>query len=119
VGGEVVAAIEADPAEPRFLKARRTLTIDRSTWLAVRVFEPLRDGGRNVRFAHTSPFYVTIGGRRPRDPAAARFYVDWLDQLIAATARKQAAAKDPKPFDPILATYRRARDVYEAAASGR
>ena len=119
VGGEVVAAVEADPAEPRFLKARRTLTIERSTWLAVRVFEPVREEGENVRFAHTSPFYVTIGARRPRDPAAARFYVGWLDDLIADTARKQAAAKDPKPFDPVLATYRRARDVYQAAAAGR
>ena len=119
LGGEVVAAIEADPADPRVLTARRTLTIDRSTWLAVRVFEPSRDGGKNVRFAHTSPFYVTVGGEPPRDPAAARFYVAWLDTLIAATARKQAAARDPKPFDTVLATYRRARAVYETAAAGR
>jgi hypothetical protein len=117
VGGDVAATFKPDPADPHCIKARRTLTIDRSTWLAVRVFEPVR--GRNIRFAHTSPFYVTLGGERPRDPGAARFYLGWLDELIAATTKKQAAAKDPKPFDPMLATYRRARAVYQAAAEGR
>jgi len=117
VGGEVVATVKPEPADPHCIKARRTLAIERSTWLAVRVFEPVR--GKNVRFAHTSPFYVTLGGERPRDPGAARFYLRWLDDLIAATTTKQAAAKDPRPFDPVLATYRRARAVYQAAAEGR
>ena len=118
-GGEVVAAVEADPADPRSIAIRRTVTLDRSTWLAVRAFEPTGGDRKTVRLAHTSPFYVTVGGEPPRDPAAARFYVAWLDELIAATARKQAAAKDPKPFDPLLDTYRRARAVYDRLVVGR
>ena len=73
--------------------------------------------GAVIRFAHTSPFYVTVGGQKPRDPEAARFYAGWLDELIAATEKKQAGAKDPKPFEPVLATYRRARAVYAGAAA--
>ena len=119
VGGKVVATFKPQRGDPHCLHARHTVSIDRSTWLAVRVFEPVRDGGTNVRLAHTSPFYVTVGGRRPRDPEAARFYVRWLDQLIAATASKQHAASDPKPFDPMLATYHKARTLYHAAAEGR
>ena len=117
LGGEIAATVKPDAADPRVVKARRTLSIDRSTWLAVRAWEPATP--RNIRFAHTSPFYVTIGGQPPRDPAAARYYVEWLDELLAATRKHQAAAADPKPFDPVLATYRRARAVYQAAAEGR
>ncbi len=113
VGGRVVAAFKPAAGEPRRIAARHTLRIERSTWIAVRAFEPVR--GAVVRFAHTSPFYATIGGERPRDPEAARFYVAWLDELIAGTEKKRAAARDPEPFAAVLATYRRARAVYQAA----
>ena len=119
VGGKVAATFKPQPGDAHYLRARHRLRIDRSTWLAVRVFEPTRDGGKNIRFAHTSPFYITIARQRPRDVGSARFFVRWLDQLIAATARKQAAARDPAPFDPMLATYRRARAIYQAIAEGR
>ncbi|HUT34139.1 MAG TPA: CehA/McbA family metallohydrolase [Planctomycetota bacterium] len=115
VGGEVVATFRPAPDEPRRIAARHTLSLERSTWIGVRAFEPVR--GAVIRFAHTSPFYVTVGGEKPRDREAAQFYVRWLDELIAATEKKQAAAKDPKPFEPVLATYRRARAVYAAAAA--
>ena len=115
VGGKVAATFTPAPDQPRRIAARHALTIDRSTWLAVRVFEPVR--GTVVRFAHTSPFYVTLGGQRPRDPDAARFYVAWLDDLIAATEKARDAARNREPFAEVLDTYRRARDVYRAAAN--
>jgi len=114
VGGKVVATFQPKDGEPRRIAASHTLTIEKSAWVAVRAFEPVR--GWIVRFAHTSPFYVTLDGRRPRDPAAARFYVQWLDELIARTQTEQAKAKDRKPFEAVLATYRRARTVYQKAA---
>jgi hypothetical protein len=114
VGGEVAASFTPPADNPRRIAARRALPIGRSTWIAVRAFEPVQ--GSVVRFAHSSPFYVTIGGARPSDPEAARFYVQWLDELIRDTEKKQAAAGSPAPFDPVLATYRRARAVYQAAA---
>jgi hypothetical protein len=101
-------------ADNRRIAASHRLHLERSTWIAVRAFAPVR--GSVVRFAHTSPWYVTIGGEKPRDPEAARFYLGWMDELIAATEKKQAASKDPKPFDAVLDTYRRARAVYEAAS---
>jgi len=112
VGGKVAATFEPARGDRRRIAARHKLTLDKSTWLAVRAFEPVR--GMVVRFAHTSPFYVTVGGKRPRDPQAARFYVKWLDELIAAYDKKRAAAKDPAPLDAVLETYRRARKVYAA-----
>ena len=115
VGGKVVESF-SNAADNHRIAASHRLRLDRSTWIAVRAFEPVRGGV--VRFAHTSPFYVTIGGRKPRDPEAARYYVGWLDELIAMFEKKQGAAKDPKPYAPVLATYRRARTVYEALAKG-
>lgn len=114
VGGEVAASFTPPADNPRRIAARRTFSIGRSTWIAVRAFEPVQ--GSVLRFAHSSPFYVTIGGARPSDPQAARFYVQWLDELIRATEKKQAAAGSPAPFEPVLTTYRRARAVYQAAA---
>ncbi|MGB2823940.1 MAG: CehA/McbA family metallohydrolase, partial [Phycisphaerae bacterium] len=115
VGGKVVAAFRPAAGEPLRIAARHELTLDKSTWIAVRAFEPVR--GTVVRFAHTSPFYVTVGGERPDDPEAARFYVKWLGELIAAYEKKRAAAKDPAPLDAVLQTYRKARQVYQAAAN--
>ncbi|MBM4020135.1 MAG: hypothetical protein FJ288_17760 [Planctomycetes bacterium] len=115
VGGEVAASFAPEADNPRRIAARHDLRIGRSTWIALRAFEPVRNSV--VRFAHTSPFYVTIGNARPRDPDAARFYVRWIDELIDATEKKQAAAGNPAPFDSVLAAYRRARAVYQAAAT--
>jgi len=115
VGGKVVATFKPGDDAPTHIAGRHTLHLERTTWIAVRVFEPVADSV--VRFAHTSPWYVAVGGEKPREPEAAAFYVAWLDELLAATEKKQAAAKDPKPYEPVLATYRRARAVYEALAA--
>ena len=114
VAGKVVATFKPAADSPRRIAASRKLTLAESTWLAVRAFEPV--GGAVVHFAHTSPFYVTVGGKRPRDPEAARFYVRWLDKLIAAYEKHRAAAKDTQPFDAVLDTYRKARAAYQRAA---
>ncbi len=113
LGGKVVATFQPDKGNRRRIAATHKLTIAESTWLAVRAFEPVRGGV--VRFAHTSPFYVTVGGRRPRDPAAARFYAKWMDELIAKWEPLRAEAPDPKAIDTVLETYRKARAVYQKA----
>ena len=114
VGGRVAATFKPTADDPRRIAARHRVELDRSTWLAVRAFERVR--GSIVRFAHTSPFYVTVGAQRPRDPAAAKFYVTWLDELIAATEKRRTPAHRAA-FDDLLATYRRAREVYKKAAA--
>jgi len=115
VGGKVVATFEPKENEPRRIAGSRRLTVERSTWIAVRAFEPAR--GWLVRFAHTSPFYVTLDGKRPSDPAAARFYVQWIDELIAKVEAEQTKARDKSASEPVLDTYRRARTVYNQAVA--
>jgi len=113
IGGKVVRRIDNTPGN-RPISGSVSFPIEQSTWIAVRAFDRSREPV--VRFAHTSPWYVTVGGKRPRDPDAARFYVAWMDELIAATEKVRTAAKDPAPFEVVLDTYRRARAVYAAAA---
>ena len=36
-------------------------------------------------FAHTSPVYVDVGGRRTAVAADAKFYIEWIEKLIART----------------------------------
>jgi hypothetical protein len=35
-------------------------------------------------FGTTSPIYLTVGGVPPRDPAAADYFIAWLDRLDQA-----------------------------------
>jgi TolB protein len=41
----------------------------------------------NYVYATTSPIYVTIGGRKPRSPEDARYFVAWIEGVIEATSR--------------------------------
>jgi len=117
LGGKVVATFRPGEGNPRRIAARHGLKVGRSTWLAVRAWEPAP--GSVVHFAHTAPFYVTVGGKRPCSADAARFYVQWLDELIARWQGLRNGAPDPKAIDTVLETYRKARAVYQAKAAGR
>jgi hypothetical protein len=37
-------------------------------------------------YATTSPIYVTIGGRKPRSPADARYFAAWIDRVTQTTS---------------------------------
>jgi hypothetical protein len=38
-------------------------------------------------YATTSPVYVTIGGKKPRSPEDAHYFVAWIQRTIDATAQ--------------------------------
>jgi hypothetical protein len=68
--GEVVRTVKPTnkerPAGGYSSAIAETVTIDRSSWVAVRCYESLpRD---RIRFAHTAPFYINVPGKplRPR-----------------------------------------------------
>jgi hypothetical protein len=39
----------------------------------------------NYVYATTSPIYVTIAGRKPRDAQDARFFTAWVDRVAETT----------------------------------
>jgi hypothetical protein len=95
------------------------IEVDRGSWIAARVMGPWRRSVLNdtATFAHTSPVYVTVGGERARSPKDAKFWAEWIDQLIArVTAR---SLKDPARRDEVVALFRKAQASYAEQAKGK
>jgi len=91
-----------------------TVTIDRSSWVAVRCYESLpRD---RIRFAHTAPFHIEVPGK-PLRPRAEE-----IDFLMRRVEEQIARSKDLLPR-AALDEYREALQAYqavkEAAGGGR
>jgi hypothetical protein len=86
----------------------RTLSSVRETsWIAVRVF--MLENGRRVRFAHTAPWYVEVGGQpiRPR-----REETDYLIGRIREELRRNQGILP----EAALAEYRKALRIYQDIA---
>lgn len=92
------------------------IEIDRGSWIAARVMGPWRRSVLNdtATFAHTSPVYVTVGGQRAQSAKDARFWADWIGQLITrVTAR---GLKDPARREEVVTLFRKAQAIYEKQA---
>jgi hypothetical protein len=114
VGGKVVETFRPASAGGKRIVGEHRLSLDHSTWIAVRAFEDYKP---TLRFAHTSPFYVTVGGEKRRDPDAAKFYVRWMDDLIARTEKDSGRFQSREHLAEVLKTYRQAREVYANLAN--
>jgi hypothetical protein len=94
------------------------IPIERSSWIAVRALGPrhrliLNDTGA---FAHTSPVYVTVGGRPVRERDDIRFYREWVEKLIAR-AERSGRFSTPERREEVVALFRKALAWYQAAES--
>ena len=87
-----------------------------SGWICARCFEAIDD---NVRFAHTAPFWITVGTKPfVPDQQAARYFLRKTDELIAAAADIQFPSEDARK--ETMAYYQRAKKVYgDIAARGK
>jgi hypothetical protein len=89
------------------------IALEGPSWIALRAMGPwdrmiLNDAGA---FAHTSPVYVQIGAERLAVREDVRFYIDWMEKLIARTrerGRFSAAARR----EEVLALFERALEYY-------
>jgi len=111
VNGEVVRTI---PALNRQTDGKgyetvidEKLTLDQSSWIAVRCFEDRPD--KRVRFAHTAPFHIDIPERplRPRRPE--------IEYLIKRIEDELARNGEVLP-SPALEEYREALRIYKEIA---
>lgn len=99
------------------------LALDGSAWVALRALGPrhrliLND---TEAFAHTSPVYVTVGGRPVRVAEDITFYRDWVERLIARTETRGRFAS-PERKAEVVALFKKALAWYqseEAFGTGR
>ncbi len=80
------------------------LTIDQTSWAAVRAFERQADG--RIRFAHTGPWHMEVAGQpiRPR-----RAEVDYLIELMTREIQRNRdvlSAESLQEFEQALHVYR-------------
>ena len=98
----------------------RRIAIDRSSWIALRALGPRHRMVLNdtAAFAHSSPVYVTVGGRAVRVAEDVRFYRDWVERLIARTETRDRF-DGPERKAEVLALFRKALAWYQAAEASR
>ena len=89
--GKVVATV---PTGSDKMSATDTvwLPVSQSGWYVLRAYSdhaemPVLD---LYPFASTSPIYITVGGRPPRSPQDAAFFVKWIDRLETFTRASTA-----------------------------
>jgi hypothetical protein len=106
--GKVLRSVEPENAasSQRAFGTRRkeAVSLEESSWLAVRCFQKREDG--RVRFAHTAPFWVEVGGQpvRPR-----RQEVQFLLRRVEDEIRRSTGTLPEEG----MAEYRQALEVFE------
>ncbi len=89
------------------------ITLDRSSWVAVRALGPwhrliLND---TAAFAHTSPVYVRFGDRKAVSAEDVRFYIRWIEQLIERT-QTQGRFATPARRQEVVELFQKALEIY-------
>jgi TolB protein len=65
----------------------------------------------NYVYATTSPIYVSVGGKKPRSPEDAKYFVAWIDRVADATAAyPDWNSPDEKKY--VLGRIAEARSIY-------
>ena len=119
VNGKVAVHDEigaSDPAAPRVRHLNVELSIPQSSWIALRVRGPAHaavfDG---PVWAHTSPVYVKVAGQRIVSRQDARYFVDWIEQLLRVVAARNRFAT-PENRRQVEAQFRKAQDEFRKMA---
>lgn len=112
VNGEIVRTVRPQNEKTRDgaheSQIDERITIDRSSWIAVRCFEARPD--KRIRFAHSAPFHIDMPGK-PLRPRKAE--IDFLIQRVS----EQLARNEGVLPAAALAEYRAALAAYQAIAA--
>ncbi len=116
VNGEVVASGEATD-NGRTASLTHDLRIDASCWIAARARGPAHPLVLDdLVFAHTSPIYVTVDSTPISRPDDARYFVDWIDRLIAM-AETKGVYHSPADRDSVVGLFREGQNYYRQLAT--
>ena len=115
--GEVVASLPLS-GDRTSLTQTVELKVERSGWYTLRASaEHSRAPVLDVYpFATTSPIYVSVAGEPVRHAADARYFVAWIDRLVAA-ASAHTGWNAPEEREEVLARLQAARQVFVERAT--
>lgn len=116
VNGHVVRRCEVKD-NPYSLYLSERIRVARSSWVALRVRGSGHRFAPNDRevYAHTSPVYVTVDGRRISTRADAYFFIEQIDILVANINAK-ANFENPEQQSKIVKRFREAQAIYREIA---
>ncbi|MDA1315267.1 MAG: CehA/McbA family metallohydrolase [Acidobacteria bacterium] len=97
VNGEVAAQVK-NSGDGTSLEIDRVLRLDKSSWVAARVWGPPHRLVVNdpQAFAHTSPVYVYIGDQKIASAKDAKIVLAWIDRLIHDVAESPRFATEAR-----------------------
>ncbi len=115
--GEVVASLPLS-GDRTSLTRTVELKVERSGWYTLRASaEHSRAPVLDVYpFATTSPIYVSVGGEPVRHAADARYFIAWIDRLVAA-ASAHAGWNSLEEREEVMARLQTARQVFVERAT--
>ena len=113
------AMISRPAAGKREVTIDESLEVGHSSWIAVRALGPWNRLVLNdlQAFAHSSPVYVTVAGERIRSAEDARFWVAWIDKLIAQV-NTRGRFSTPERKKEVVDVCLRAREIYARQTAG-
>ncbi len=111
VNGKPVIA--QDAAGQKQLRSTKQVPLTHSSWIAARAIGPWSRLVLNdiQAFAHTSPVYVQFGDERIASEEDARFWIEWIDKLIAQVNQRGRFAT-PERKREVVELFQRAQEVY-------
>ena len=110
-------SVHSEPADGKTtIEFRTRVPVRESSWIALRALGPrhrliLND---TIAFAHTSPVYVSLGGRPVRVADDLRFYREWVERLIART-QKSGRFATPERRQEVVGLFSKALEWYRKA----
>jgi len=118
VNGKVVAQAKA-AKDGLSAELRHSLHLDRSSWVAARVWGPANRLVINdsKAFAHTSPVYCYVNKQRIAVPEDAGIILRWIDGLIGDVRSSPRFSSDAKRNE-VTSLFQKARRYYEKVAAG-
>jgi TolB protein len=111
VNGKAVRTL--DTAHGNQLTIDEDVPLTQSSWIAARVVGPWHRAVLNdiQTFAHTSPVYINVGGKRLAIAQDVRFWIEWIDKLIAQV-NQRGNFTTPARRQEVVDLFRKGQDVY-------
>jgi hypothetical protein len=106
-------ALTRDAARSNQVLIDEEVPLEHSSWIAARAIGPWHRLVLNdiQTFAHTSPVYVNFGDERVVTAADARFWIEWIDKLIAQV-NERGNFSTPARRKEVIDLCRRGQEVY-------